>query len=221
MKTFSEKARDYFTNLNYPPALPGGVEIVNPYKSGEVKRVVTQFFDKYFNDNNKRIFILGINPGRFGGGLTGISFTDPVALEEECAITNNLGGRRELSSRFIYNLIGKLGGPPDFYSKYFIGALFPLALVKDGKNYNYYDNARLQESLTPAIAEAIRMQVGFGAESKFAVSLGKRNAILLKKINEEYGFFDEIRIAEHPRYIMQYKLKKLDYYLEKYTDMLT
>lgn len=221
MKSFSDKAREYFSTLKFTPALPGNVELVNPYDSPEVKRVVAQFFTKYFNDSNERIFILGINPGRFGGGLTGISFTDPVALADDCGIPNNLGTRRELSSRFIYRLIDEFGGPDTFYSKYYIGALFPLALVKEGKNYNYYDSSSLQKALKPAIAEAIKKQVDFGANRKFALSLGKKNAALLQAINKEHNFFDEIRIVEHPRYIMQYKLKKIDSYLEKYINTMT
>ena len=111
MPTFAEKAIKYFTNLKSPINLPPKIYIANPYESKEVKRVVKKFFIKYFNDNNKRIFIFGINPGRFGGGLTGISFTDPVALKDECGIENNLGKHKELSSRFIYKFINEFGGP--------------------------------------------------------------------------------------------------------------
>ncbi len=89
---------------------PDRIEIVNPSESDEVKMFIKKFFLKFFNDNNKRIFIIGINPGRFGGGLTGISFTDPVALKEDCGIENELGKQREFSSRFVYRFISCSGG---------------------------------------------------------------------------------------------------------------
>ncbi len=36
-----------------------------------------------------RYLILGINPGRFGGGITGIPFTDPIRLQNICGIEND------------------------------------------------------------------------------------------------------------------------------------
>ena len=216
MPTFAEKATKYFTNLKSPDNLPAGIDITNPYESQDVKNIVITFYKKYFNDNNDRIFIFGINPGRFGGGLTGISFTDPVALKEECGIENNLGTQKELSSKFIYKFINELGGTANFYKKYFISALYPLALIKEGKNHNYYDSPDLYKALKPHIIDSIKKQVAFGANKKFAVSLGKKNWGYLKKINDECGFFEEVRFVEHPRYIMQYRLKKLNSFLHKY-----
>jgi hypothetical protein len=220
MQTFAEKAIKYFTSLKVTDNLPFGIEIANPYKSKDVKRIVKKFFKKYFNDNNKRILICGINPGRFGGGLTGISFTDPVALKEECGIENNLGLHRELSSRFIYKFINIMDGVENFYKKYYITALYPLALLKEGKNYNYYDNIHLYNKLRPLIIDALKKQIDFGVDRTFIVSLGKKNSVYLKNINDEFGFFKEVRFVEHPRYIMQYKLKEIDSYLDKYRNVL-
>jgi hypothetical protein len=220
MQTFAEKAIKYFTNLKAPDNLPFGIEIANPYKSKDVKRIVKKFFKKYFDDNNKRILICGINPGRFGGGLTGISFTDPVALKEECGIENNLGLHRELSSRFIYKFINEMDGVENFYKKYYITALYPLALLKEGKNYNYYDNIHLYNKLRPLIIDALKKQIDFGVDRTFIVSLGKKNSVYLKNINDEFGFFKEVRFVEHPRYIMQYKLKEIDSYLDRYRNVL-
>jgi Uracil DNA glycosylase superfamily len=220
MPTFAEKAIKYFTSLKAPVKLPPGIEIANPYESKDAKRIVKEFFEKYFNDNIERIFIFGINPGRFGGGLTGISFTDPVALKEECGIENNLGLQRELSSKFIYKFINEQGGPENFYKKYYISAMYPLAILKGGKNYNYYDNTVLYNMLRPFIIDALKKQIEFGADKNFTVSLGKKNFDHFKNINDEFGFFKEVRFVEHPRYIMQYKLKKIDSYLDKYRNVL-
>ncbi len=163
---------------------------------------------------------MGINPGRFGGGLTGISFTDPVALREYCKIDNNLGNRKELSSEFVYKVINHFGGAKKFYSRYFLSALYPLAIIKNGKNFNYYDSKELWNFMSPFIADSIKEQLKFGAERKFAISLGKKNAKYLTKLNKEYKFFDEIRVLDHPRFIMQYRRKKLDDYVNKYLEVL-
>ncbi len=220
MTTFAEKAVKFFAGLNKPKKLPGGIDLMNPYINEDVKFVMNQFFNKYFNDNGERIFIIGINPGRFGGGLTGISFTDPIALKEECGIDNNLGKQKELSSKFIYKFITAYGGAAKFYSNYFITALYPLAIIKDEKNFNYYDTVSLYKTLKPRVVESLCEQVKFGAKHEFAVCLGKKNAKYLNEINDEYGFFEEIRILDYPRYIMQYRLRGVDDYIDQYISAL-
>lgn len=214
--SFASKAITYFCKLELPYKSLSGIEIINPYNSDEVKSVVKKFFKKYYDDSNERIFIIGINPGRFGGGLTGISFTDPVALREYCGIENNLGNKKELSSKFIYSLANKFGGTEKFFSNVFLTALYPFALIKDGKNFNYYDDKDVKELLLNDITRNIKSQISFGARKDFAILLGKKNAEYFSTINNKHKFFREIIMVEHPRYIMQYKLKNIDYYINKY-----
>lgn len=218
--SFASKAIKYFCNLNSPRKQIGGVKIINPYSSPEVKSVVKEFLKKYYDDNKGRIFIIGINPGRFGGGLTGISFTDPVALRENCGIENNLGKKRELSSRFIYQLANEFGGTKKLFSKVFLTALYPFALIQNGKNYNYYDNKSFALQLKKDIIKNISAQISFGARRNFAIILGKKNADHFIPINKEMKFFDKLIILEHPRYIMQYRLKSVEHYIKKYIEVI-
>jgi hypothetical protein len=218
---FSSQAIKYFTNLKPQKSINAGIDIINPYESNTVKKVIREFYSKFYNDNNQRIFIWGINPGRFGGGLTGISFTDPVALREICGIENTFGNRRELSSKFIYKVIEKFGGTKIFFSKVFLTALYPFAIIKDGKNYNYYDEKLLAEKLKPEIISAVRKQIEFGTRKDFAIVLGKKNAEYFKDLNDKNNFFEKVYVLEHPRYIMQYKLKKMEYYIDKYLDLIS
>jgi hypothetical protein len=216
--SFSKKAIDYFCNLKIPSANSLGVKMMNPYESDEVQKVVKKFYSKYYDDEKKRLFIIGINPGRFGGGLTGIAFTDPVALRKDCGIENNLGTRKELSSKFIYTVTERFGGLEKFFSKIFLTALYPFAITKDGKNYNYYDEKSLTENLHEGIINNIQSQIMFGARRDLAILLGKKNAKFFSNINEEHKFFNRIAVLEHPRYIMQYKLKQSDKYIKKYIE---
>jgi len=217
---FSKKVIQFYKSLQTPQYLPDQVTVMNPYDSEVTFSVVNKFFNKFYSDNNKRIFIVGINPGRFGGGVTGVAFTDPVNLELKCGIKNNLDKKQELSSQFVYKLIDEFGGVEKFYSKFFISALYPLALIKDGKNYNYYDSQKIYKSLKPQILKTFQQQIDFGANDKCVISFGKKNADYLKEINDELKFFKEIIIFDHPRFIMQYRLKKLDEYLTDYTKIL-
>jgi hypothetical protein len=217
--TFASKAIRFFLNLSVTYALHDKVQIMNPYKDQNVKKAVTGFYKEYYSDKRKRVFIIGINPGRYGGGITGIAFTDPVALKEKCKIKIDLGNRRELSSKFIYEMIDSYGGVRKFFSEFFLTAIFPLAILKNGKNHNYYDDKKLTKDLYPYLKAAMKEQVYFGASHK-CICLGKKNYTFLKMINEELNFFSDIVILDHPRYIMQYKLKHKEMYVEKYLNVL-
>ena len=220
MSYFSSKAIDYFSNLKSPVKLPPKIEVLNPYENDAVKNTVNAFYQKFYNDDRKRIYILGINPGRFGGGLTGISFTDPVVLRKHCGIANRLGTKEELSSKFVYEVINNFGGVKKFFTHFFLSAIYPLALIKDGKNYNYYDDKKLFLSLKSSLIASIKEQIEFGADRKVVLCLGKKNAIYLKIINGELGLFESIEVLDHPRYIMQYRKKKIDYYIIQYLTVL-
>jgi len=220
MLTFADNAINYFLKLKSPTRLPSETHILNPYETDEVKSAVNEFFRKYYNDERKRVYILGINPGRFGGGLTGISFTDPVALKKHCGIDNHLGNKEELSSKFVYEVINHFGGVNKFFSNYFLSAVFPLALIKDGKNYNYYDDKKLFSFLKPHLIQSLKAQFQFGADSRVVICLGKKNAGYLKILNEELKLFSKIEVLDHPRFIMQYRKRKIDYYITRYLTAL-
>ncbi|MGE5804358.1 MAG: uracil-DNA glycosylase family protein [Ignavibacteria bacterium] len=216
METFAEKAVRFYLNLNIRSNLPDDIQIINPYEKEEVKRIVRIFFKKYFDDSNERTFIFGINPGRFGGGLTGICFTDPAALRDYCGIENDMGSKKELSSKFIYKVIEEYGGTERFYSKYYLTALFPLPVLLQEKNFNYYDNPSVLHILKPQLESSFINQIEFGAKKDNAFCLGHKNYKFLNEINDKYNFFGNIKVLDHPRYIMQYKLKHLEKYVKEY-----
>lgn len=216
MTTFANRAIAYYNTLTAPANLPAGIHVMNPYPQPAVQDIVQAFYTKFFNDNNRRVFVLGINPGRFGAGVTGISFTTPQNLRRYCDIPNNLPDTPELSSRFIYQVVDAFGGAPAFYSHFFLTSLFPLALTKAAKNYNFYDDRATTEALWPAITETVRTQLDFGYDRRVAVCLGRKNESYLRRLNDQQGFFDRVVTLDHPRYILQYKTREASLYLEKY-----
>lgn len=205
-----------------PPVVPKGFEVLHPQPSPEVMQVVEQFFTKYYGDTRPRKLLLGINPGRFGAGITGINFTAPRQLKNNCGIDHPWKNSSELSAEFIYTLIGKYGGPQLFYKDFFIGAVSPLGYTKDGKNINYYDDKKLQKAVTRFIIETIQQQLrmGFSTEVCFCIG-GEKNYRFLTMINESYKFFHTIVPLAHPRFIMQYKRKEMNNYLKEYLELLT
>ena len=220
--TFSERTIKFYQSLNIKVKLPDGIEVMNPYEKPEVIEICKTFYDKYYNDKEGRRIILGINPGRFGAGITGIPFTDPFRLENDCGIENNFNRKPELSSDFIYRLIHAMGGPEHFYKHYFIGAVSPLGFVKDGKNFNYYDSRDLMYKLKPFIVKSIVDQIGLGINSRKCFCLGQgKNFEYLKMLNDELKLFDELVPLPHPRWVMQYRRKQLKKYLNETAAILS
>src|ERR1700748_3079447 len=88
-----------------------GISIMNPYLEPTAWSLASQFYKKFYGDADRRAYIFGINPGRFGAGVTGVPFTDPIRLAEKCGIANGFQKRGELSSEFVYAVIDAFGGP--------------------------------------------------------------------------------------------------------------
>ncbi len=206
--TYAEKILAFYKALPAPSGLPKEVGVLNPFQQEEVWRIVEQFYQKYYTQGKQRTFLIGINPGRFGAGITGLPFTDPIRLEETLGIANPFHKRAELSSIYIYDLIEAFGGPEAFYQEFYFTSVSPLGFVQDGKNLNYYDRKDLEQALEGYIYETMKTQVAMGTK-KVAFSLGKgKNIAYLQKFNAKHGFFDEIIPLPHPRWVMQYRLKK-------------
>ncbi len=215
----SDKILDFLFNLTIPVDLPADVEVMNPFTDEETKRVARQFYQKYYNDNIPRYCIIGINPGRFGGGVTGVPFTDPIRLKSECNIENNWPIRQELSSLFVYDVINAFGGVEKFYSKFYITAVSPLGFTKHGRNLNYYDDKKLINSIKPFTVDCFKNQLVWGLHTSVAFCLGEGdNFKYLSKLNTEHPLFNKIVPLPHPRFIMQYKLKIKDQYVNKYLE---
>jgi hypothetical protein len=217
--TFASRALRFYTGLT-PPRVPRGIQVMNPYADSRVREYACAFLRKHFADNEKRVLVFGINPGRFGAGITGITFTDPVALADFCRIPNDLQRRRELSSIFIYDFIERFGGPVAFYRRFFLTAVSPLGFTREGRNLNYYDDRELERRVTPFITRTLEQQIALGARRDRAIVLGiGKNVQFLERLNAEREFFGEILSLKHPRPIMQYNRRQVDRYLAEYEEV--
>lgn len=217
----SDQLIDFYRNLQ-PPKLPRGFGILHPQPSHQVMEVVKVFFQKFYSDNDRRKLMLGINPGRFGAGITGVNFTAPRQLTEECGIAHSFGNGSELSAEFIYKMIGAYGGPEKFYKENFIGAVSPLGYIKDGKNINYYDDKKLALSVTPFITDTLHQQLKMGFDTATCYCIGgEKNYRFLSMLNEKQSFFKNIVPLPHPRFIMQYRRKKVNDYIDEYLRALS
>lgn len=217
----AHKILDFLKSLNLNTKLPAGVEVMNPYQDSSAFALCREFYTRFYSDNQPRTLILGINPGRFGGGITGIPFTDPIKLETQCGIKNDLPKKAELSADFIYAMIGAYGGEKKFYDKFYISAVCPLGFVKDGKNLNYYDSGELQHAVYDFCVLSIQQQLNFGLNREVCYCLGDgKNFAFLNRLNNEYRFFNQVIALPHPRFIMQYRHKRIQEYIARYLEEL-
>lgn len=209
--------------------LPEGVGVLDPFNgpnADEVRRIVTLFHRKYYGDDTPRVLMLGINPGRLGAGSTGLSFTDTKRCESDLGIPVNGLRTHEPSSDFFYRMVRAAGGAEAFYSKVYVHAICPLGFVKQGPqgneiNLNYYDDKTLEEAVTPFVSNWLKTLVACGMRTDvvFCIGAGK-NAAYFEKLNASLGLFDRIVTLEHPRFVMQYKARTMDTYIDKYVSAL-
>jgi len=213
---------DFYKWLRPNFAMADGISIMNPYKNPATWAVASQFYRKYYGDDEPRVYIFGINPGRHGAGLTGVPFTDPLRLEEKCGIPNEWKKKAELSSQFVYAMIDKYGGVAAFYRRFYITALSPLGFVRDGKNLNYYDDKQLIKDFEPFMLRCIQRQLETMPTIEICYCLGEgTNFKYFSKVNERYGFFKEIIPLPHPRWVMQYRLKRMEEFVDLYLQRLS
>ena len=220
--TFADLILSFNQNLKINEALPDNIRVLYPYRENpEVVEIATAFYQKYYGDYQKRKLILGINPGRLGAGATGVPFTDPKRLRTYCNIDCSFS-LHEPSSVFVHEVIQAYGGVEKFFGDFYISSVCPLGFVKideQGRetNYNYYDSPALAKALTPFIVSTLREQIAFGLDTEWVYCMGTgKNFKFLNTLNKEYRLFREVIPLEHPRYVMQYKSKSKDQYIDKY-----
>ena len=226
MQPFADKVIDFNRNLSFEGSLPRGIRVMNPFRDNpQILQVTRKFYKKFYDDHRPRRFIIGINPGRFGAGTTGIPFTDTKRLQDVCGIPIDSAGTHEPSSVFIYEMIERYGGVRQFYGDYYINSISPLGFLRlsdkgNWINCNYYDSEELFRSLEPFLVSTLRDQIGFGLETDRCFVLGKKNARYIDRINKKEKLFGSLSVLDHPRYIVQYRAKQKEQYLEDYLNKL-
>ena len=97
---------------------------------------IKRFHEKYVIGNKPHIMLVGINPGRFGAGKTGIPFLDFDSLSK--LLPDIDSNESERSSKFIFDIIEDIG-VEKFYQQCHISNLswFGFYDLTNIKNVNY------------------------------------------------------------------------------------
>ena len=217
--TFSKQILDFYFTMRKDMPLPNGVETIYPFDNVETKRVMQTFFNKYYDDNRPRTYLVGINPGRLGSGITGIGFADAYHLDNYCEIPNSFDKRVEISAAFMFEVMEAYGGVEKFYKDFFFTTVMPLGLLKNDKNYNYYDDQQTQKALETFIQETLLKQMSFPQAKPNIICVGQgKNLKYLKAFNDKHHCFESIDVLPHPRWVMQYRRKEKQKYIDAYLE---
>jgi len=222
MQTWTDHLISFYRDLQPPSRLPKGISWLYPQQFVAVQQILRQFLDRFYTDTAPRKIWLGINPGRFGAGVTGVNFTAPRQLRDFCRIEHDLGNGTELSAEFIYAMISGYGGPEPFYAQCFIGSVCPLGFVKDGRNINYYDDKNLLAAVEPFIVRNLnRLLQGRPIHDTCVCIGGEKNFKYLMKLNDRHQWFKQIVALPHPRFIMQYRRREVPQFIQQYLQLIT
>lgn len=220
--TWADHLLSFYRDLKPPKKLPNGIEWLYPQKEPGVMDVVSAFLHKYYDDERPRKIFLGINPGRFGAGVTGVNFTAPRQLRKYCGIDHPFRDQTELSAEFIYDMINAYGGAEKFFKEFFIGSVCPLGFVQAGKNINYYDDRELAATVRPFIIKNISALLSFKVNRTTCFCIGgEKNFKYLSSLNDQFQWFENIAPLAHPRFIMQYRRKQKEQFIQQYLELMT
>ncbi len=218
---FGRFVEHFLSNVTVGVELPADVQVLRPYTDPEVRRVLRLMCRKYYAGGHPRVGVWGINPGRFGAGVTGLSFTDPWAVAHDLGIPTTLEGRRELSAEFISRVIAAYGGAQKFYRDVYMSALCPLGFTRHDVNINFYDDVQLAKTIRPKIIEWMSQALDAGVRRDVTIVLGagKLRSFMEKHIRTDVGLA-EVVYLDHPRYIMQYRRRDVEAYVELYVETI-
>lgn len=222
MNTLGQQLLDFYLNLQFPFVLPVHFRVMNPFHDDRVRRTISAFYLRYLNSSIPHRVLMGINPGRHGGGITGIPFTDTKRLTQVCQIAWDGPSSHEPSSEFFYAMATAHGTVDDFYAKFFSFPVSPLGYLRQTSslrwvNANYYDSPSLLQATHPFIIDCLNHLIHWPVDRNLAFCLGQGpNYKILVELNQTYHWFDRIEALPHPRFIIQYKRKEILKYIDLY-----
>lgn len=224
--TFAENVLDFNKQLSKTKiTVPENFKLINPFNGpnkDQIKEITTLFYNKFYNDSNKRYIIWGSSPARRGSAVVGVPFEDAIHLQQETGIKIDGFHINKSSSNFLYDVINQCGGCKEFYNKFYMTFICPLGIEKitaqgHSVNCNYYEYTDLKRSLYNFIITSIKKQMEFNIDKSICYCIGSgENYKFLTEINNKFHFFKTIVPLEHPRFIMQYNSKNKEEFLQKY-----
>lgn len=75
--------------------------------------------------------------------------------------------------------------------------------------------------IEPFVVKCLQQQLAFGLHTNVCFCIGEgENLKYLQKMNARFGWFEKIVSLPHPRFIMQYRLKSKEAFIQLYVEKL-
>ena len=174
------------------------------------REVADAFWSTYYPKDLPREVICGLNPGRLGAGLTGVPFTDFFSLSKWLpGIKRN---DSEASAQFFFQVVQAVGVEA-FFKRFYVTNVSAVGFLKAGKNLNYHD-------LPQAALEVV--ECNFHEEMRTVaptrvIALGRHAYASVKK---NVPTDVEVSYLAHPSWIMTYRRRETDAWVQRYIDTL-
>lgn len=155
--------------------------------------------------------ICGINPGRYGAGETGIPFLDSKSLYDMGFDVKSNGSER--SAEFFYEVVKEFG-MEDFFKTFYVTNIASVGFTKNNKNLNYYE---LPVQALKAVLSNFSEELNAVNPTKvIALSVAAQNT-LKNQIKFKSNCISRL---PHPSWIMTYRHKDKEKWINKYLDEL-
>lgn len=177
---------------------------------------IEKYYDKYVDFDSDKIVLCGLNPGRFGAGLTGVPFIDFKSLSK--MLSNIKKDDGESSAQFFFELVKKFG-IEKFYKICYVTNIskFGYSKKSSAKNVNY---PKLPNSAQDWLFKRFIEEMNL-IKPKVIIPLSDDVAKTLKVLTQAQQL--DYKIApklNHPAWVMTYKKKDKNLWLQKYYETI-
>lgn len=97
--------------------------------------LVRSYYKKYYSKPGHRIVFCGINPGKYGAGITGVPFIDFHGISR--LLPGHDREEKERTAQFMLSIIEEYGAG-EFQDAVYLTNLSWYGFQRDGRNLNYY-----------------------------------------------------------------------------------
>ena len=178
---------------------------------------IAKYYERYVSEKPNKIVLCGLNPGRFGAGLTGVPFIDFKSLSEMIPEVDRQ--ETENSAQFFFEVIKKIG-VEKFYENCYVTNVskFGYSRKSSSKNVNYPELPEIAQNwLFQKFIDEMNL-----IKPKLIIPLSKNVEGTLKMLsqNQQLNFKIGDRL-NHPSWIMIYRQKDENKWIKKYVDRIS
>lgn len=180
------------------------------------KQNIIQFHERYIKNSKPKIVLCGINPGRFGAGLTGIPFIDFNSLGKMLPFVESITS--EKSAGFFFSVIQEFG-IVEFYKNFHVTNLswYGFCKCNKGSNVNYYD---LRTDIQRYLIDIFVREIEY-INPEVIIPLSTQVYHELRALKESGEIKAEIGPRlNHPSWITTYRSRELSHWRNQYISVL-